>query len=241
MEEKREMEAASQQELLQSSLEIQEATLRRVGLELHDNISPTISVVGLHLSSLGENLEGKPKEKVQQLEKWLRKAIEDIRMLSHSLNVDQVRNKELVQVLKELASQIQGSGKIQCSVSVDGTSETIEPNHCIILFRMCQELVNNALRHSEGDKLTIQIQWAQSHLNINIADNGNGISPAGHTKGHGLHNVASRAKVISATFALDSKPGIGTLAKIKYPIARKEQASHLKETSPLLTVVPLVE
>ncbi len=210
LQEKKEMESAYQEELLQASLEIQEATQTRVGQELHDNISPTLAVVGLHLSGLGEDLSGEPQQRVQQLDEWLRKAMEDVRTLSHSLNVGQVRNQGISAALKELAHQIESSGQISCTFSETGQPVRINGNQTVILFRMCQELVNNSLRHSGGHEISIHLEWSPENLRIEVGDNGNGNIPAQDQHGQGLLNIASRARVIGAEFELEGVPAEGT-------------------------------
>ena len=233
--ERERMQAEFQQELLQSSIEIQESTLQLVGKDLHDNIGQVLAVVRLYLSALQEQVEGADLEKVVKAEDLLVGAMKDLRVLAHSLNANRIMEKGLSFALQELAEQVNGAGKVACrfrrvkkgeqggaSLRISGEHKEgdwkagLSPEREIILFRICQELVSNALRHSGGG--TIQIEWCPVGGvggTLSVRDNGKGIEPGRAVSGQGLVNVRSRTELLQGEFTIGGLPEGGTLATVK--------------------------
>lgn len=214
LQEKEQLKAEFQRELLRSSLEIQESTLQLVGRDLHDNIGPVLAVVRLSLASLQDSMNGEELTKAQGAEKLLARAMQDIRILSHTLNANRIQEKGMLFALKELAEQITQTGKFDCQVIAKSDKRLVEKEQEIILFRICQELVNNAIRHSDGNQILIEIAPSGMKTRIDVRDNGKGFSPESYPDGHGWSNIRKRAKILNAKFSVDSPQEGGTLASL---------------------------
>ena len=91
------------------------------------------------------------------------------------------------------------------------------PRDVLQIFRILQEAVTNALKHSGGDAITIDIvQSSQDNLQIRIADNGKGVANVGDA-GRGLANMQSRARAVKAGISVESPSGGGTAATLSLP------------------------
>ncbi|MCB9234511.1 MAG: hypothetical protein H6581_22845 [Bacteroidia bacterium] len=215
--EKERLKLNFQQEILRANFEIQEATQTMIGRELHDSVGQTLAVSRLYLASIQDAVTGEALQKAIQAEELVRKAMQDIRAVSHSLNVSRIQETGFETALKELATQISKSGKIKCSLTSEGARFRLESGHEIILYRICQELINNALRHSGGDEIKIGLRWQPGQLHLEISDNGQGFACDPLPAGHGLADIQLRARLIGTDFRLNSSPE-GTRATLIYKI-----------------------
>ena len=95
------------------------------------------------------------------------------------------------------------------------SDQALNPSKALNLFRITQEAINNAIKHSDGKILTIKITELNGSLQLLIADNGKGV-PVERTErnGYGLRNIEFRAKEIGASLSFSSAPAQGTRIKI---------------------------
>jgi signal transduction histidine kinase len=214
--EKERLKTEFEQELLRSTLEIQETTQNMIGRDLHDNIGQVLAVAKLYVSSAADGLQGEQKEKASKAEEMIRKAMQDIRTYSHALNAEKIGAKGLSNALRELVRQINQSGKVVCELEESGSVLPIDARHTVILFRICQELINNALKHANTERIDLDLVWKDSEVEIRIRDHGEGFFKDAMQPGHGLQNIESRTRLLKADFILDSSPGAGTEARITY-------------------------
>lgn len=92
----------------------------------------------------------------------------------------------------------------------------INPKDALIIFRMIQESINNALKHSRAKKLTVTVQDEANFLSVNVADNGIGIANDVQ-KSSGLSNIKKRAAMIKADLQITSEKNRGTSLQLIYP------------------------
>jgi len=221
--EKQRLQAEFQQELLQSSLEIQESTHQMIGRELHDNIGQILAVVRLYLSSIQEVVSGPELEKATKAETLTLKAIQDVRAFSHTLDAHKIDDKGLLPALQELARQVTQTGKMQCEVVTQLTCLQVQTEHTIILFRICQELISNAIRHSGGNRIVLNIWETSQSLCIDVIDDGKGYATEQTQHGNGWTNIQNRIQLLTAHFEIESQTGKGTVAHIVYPLIHEEK------------------
>jgi signal transduction histidine kinase len=83
---------------------------------------------------------------------------------------------------------------------------------------MCQELLNNAIKHAQASVVEVRLNWTEDQLQLSVADNGRGIEKEKNWKmGNGFGNLHKRAKLIGATFSLQTEERKGTEALIYFP------------------------
>ena len=85
----------------------------------------------------------------------------------------------------------------------------------MVLFRIFQESINNALKHSAASQLKVSLDYYEHLFNLTIHDNGKGFSAKEQlNSGSGLRNIVNRAALIGAIAVIDSEPGKGCCIKI---------------------------
>jgi two-component system, NarL family, sensor kinase len=219
------------QELLRSQLEIQEATLKGVALELHDNIGQVLSVVKLWLASLPLEKDHKAYEGLQDSRQMLNKVIFDMSDLTKSLHTDRITDIGLVEAIRFDVATLRKTGGIEFDFKVTGEEIQFEGQNAIFMFRIYQEMINNLLKHAKASIVNISIIYsANDTFVLKVEDNGVGFdiqskkSVRTASSGLGLKNMLNRAKLIGANVAIDSEPGKGTAITIEMPIGKKTEA-----------------
>jgi len=105
-----------------------------------------------------------------------------------------------------------------------GTLRDLDPTVAIALFRIVQEAVNNAIRHGQTDRIEVALTQSGRALSIEVKDDGGGIGAPENRAGHGIDNMKTRARLISARFEITSAKDRGTLVRLTLPIQPKNGA-----------------
>jgi signal transduction histidine kinase len=200
-----------EQTLLQSKLEIQEATFTYISRELHDNVGQALSLVSINLNTLNAPNQD---EKLRMMDDILGKAMTDLRNLSHSLDADYIRKNGWTEPVMKLLDQLNRTGRYTTEITIDEELPALGSDRPIILFRMIQEIINNIIKHAAADKIIFAAKNNRDKLVITICDNGKGFDRESIPEGAGLSNLEKRSKMIHADFLIDSAPANGTKVTI---------------------------
>jgi signal transduction histidine kinase len=111
----------------------------------------------------------------------------------------------------------------------DGIIDALPQSVATALFRIVQEAINNAIRHANANRITVELRATPLNLRIAIRDDGTGISPDQKRQGAGIGNMRTRARLISARFEVArNKDGAGTSVDVSLPISQTAPLSgHL--------------
>lgn len=200
------LEQRRAEEVMKAEREATQHTLREVGRELHDNVAQLLTVAQMGMNQVAET-PGMDARLVAARDA-LDQGIEEVRRLGHDLNSDLWQHRSLADAISAEAVRIERVGRVQCLVLVKGALPHVAADTSTILFRVFQETVNNALKHSGADKLTITLDGRQG-LTLTIADNGRGFD-AEHTQGNGgFVNVHRRCALVGYTATCATRPGAG--------------------------------
>ncbi len=224
--EKQLLQSQHQQELLQTQLEIQEQTLKTISEELHDNISQLMGLAKLNINNLLATLppsELGARAKAEAAKESVSKAINDIRQLARTLHGDKIAETGLEQAIDAQLKVIQSSGAFTTQLIATGEPYPLEPKQEMVLFRMVQELLNNAVKHSQGKHIHVTLNYGTEVFAIAVSDDGQGYDTNGSgTKdtGIGFTSLRNRAALINAEVAIDTAVGKGTKVVIELPVKR---------------------
>ena len=205
--EKQLMKTQFEQELLQTQIEIQEQTLKTISQEIHDNIGQVLSLAKLNLNTF-EGIESDSNQtKINDTKNLVSKAINDLRDLSRSLHGDKIAELGLQESVENELKILQNTGQFATHFKVTGSPAKMEPQKEMVLFRILQEGLNNAVKHSKAKNITVQMDYQPEKFCLTIADDGVGFDKAAltaATTGIGLTSMKSRAALIGGTFSIDS-------------------------------------
>lgn len=212
---KEQLQARFQQELLKTQVEMQEQTLNHISREIHDNVTQVLSFVKLNLAIPAKATPEEAEQKINESRNLVAQVINDLRDLSKSLSYEHILQLGLVQTMEIEVERINKSGIINIELAIGGDAHNLGEERELVLFRIFQESLNNALKHSGADQLKVSLDYFEHLFNLTIQDNGKGFSAdEQHNSGSGLRNIVNRAALIGATAVIDSAPGKGCCIKI---------------------------
>jgi two-component system NarL family sensor kinase len=197
-----------EQALLQSQLEIQEQTLKTISAEIHDNIGQVLSLVTIHLNTI---ISSQPADnKLLHTKDLVKKAINDLRNLSKTINSDWIIKEGLFNAIQNELQELEKTGLFTTRFNYD-TSYDFSNEQTLMLYRMIQEIINNTIKHSKANQLDVCVSEENSFINIELKDNGIGFLPHEiKSNGVGLFNLENRTKLIGGNLKIVSAPQKGT-------------------------------
>ncbi len=193
----------------------------RIAKELHDNIGSQLSVFSLDLNMLAKkNLIG--ASVFIQLSESIQATIDELRDTIWAMNKEEIDLEQLMEKINNLCWRFRKSTEqFQISFTENFITKkaVLKPNHGLNVFRIVQESVNNAIRHSNGNLININAEINSNKLIIEVHDNGNGfdknvIIPGDHL---GILNMKNRAEEMGAHLIIDPLPS-GTFIILVVPI-----------------------
>jgi signal transduction histidine kinase len=149
--EKEQMQQSFSQQLLQSQIETQEETMSILGKELHDNVGQLLSSTKMLIGITERSLDNPPATLLTANE-TLSKAIHELRSLSKSLNKEWLEQFNFIENIKAEATRINSSGMVTCSSAIL-TALPLKADEQLILFRIVQEAIQNALKHAKASHI----------------------------------------------------------------------------------------
>jgi len=199
--------------LEKEGLEVAEREQRRIGQDLHDGLGQRLTAIELMCESLRSDLASlRPglEKQAAQVCQFLRETIRQTRSLAHGLAPFKVDAGGLEVALTELAQTASAPGRVRCRVECPAPVLLEDNEAAAHLYRIAQEAVNNAVRHSQASELTIHLSQRNGAWCLQVTDNGQGLPKTRpERQGMGLEVMKHRASVIGAELSVESSPGQG--------------------------------
>ncbi len=194
----------------------QEQERKRVARELHDSIGQSLTSVKMMVDDL--KLEYNDI-KQQVLKANVNGLIEEVKQISESLAPSVLTDLGFEKAVQQLCKKINESTKINVELFVDVKDEIMDL-YALDVYRIIQESLNNAVKHSTAKDIQVQILLIENSIRIFIEDNGIGFDVKKEfNKGtKGLSNLKERTESLGGVLFIDTSPGNGTTINIEIPI-----------------------
>ncbi len=217
----KEIEATS----LNSTFQGQEQERMRLAKEIHDGLGPLLSAVKHNLEAVFSDLKSNDNEEsLKRLENAIRLVdtiTGEIRNISRDLMPKVLSDFGLSEALENVCRRVDDPDKMHVNFYSTIPRTRFDKSVELGLFRIGQELINNALKHSHADMLNVQLIRHSESLLLMIEDNGRGFDDNAlniENQGIGLMNVESRTKALGGEFFIDSVEGKGVTATVEVPV-----------------------
>jgi signal transduction histidine kinase len=209
---------------LKAMIEATEEERKRIAKDLHDGIVQSLTGLSLRLQkgfSFLKSISEKDQQEFEGSRKMLDESIAELRTISHQMMPRVLSEMGLIPALDDMLGKSLGNTNIQYEFEhhkVEG--ERFAENMEVSLYRICQELVNNIIKHSEAKAVSVQLLKTKTHLVLVVEDNGKGFNfdDDNNLNGIGLMNISSRAKAINGEVNYQPSPEQGTVATIRIPL-----------------------
>jgi signal transduction histidine kinase len=188
----------------------------RISQELHDNIGAQLSFINSSIGTMSAN----DKENIQLKETQIitQNTIRELRSTVWLINQQEFSLDEFVVKLRDYVKPYH-TGKPHINIEdLSNGNIILKPITATNLFRVIQEVVNNAIKHADATLLNIFFKNNNQELELLITDNGKGFERNGKANGYGLKNINSRIQNINGKCLIESKIGEGTQVKLNIPV-----------------------
>ena len=216
------LQAAFNEQLLRSQLEIQEQSFNTISMEIHDNVGQTLSLLKVQLNII-ERVDQPEKKLIREAKENVSKAMADLRDIAKSMSTERIQSASLVQMTEHELKRISQTGILTVDFACEGTERNLEVERKLILFRIIQECLQNILKHAEAKLLTLGLYYEPDNLRILIMDDGKGfdqqIVDQELTTGLGIRHVLKRTAIIGGIAKIESELQQGTRITLHIPYA----------------------
>jgi PAS domain S-box-containing protein len=215
-------DVTQRKELEREVLEVAASEERRIGQELHDGVGQELTGLGLLADALAQRLTTESPAGAVLAEKIVHgigRVRRQVRSLSHGLVPVEMDPEGLRAALERLAASAAESPGCACTFTSAGPLAVADPDLATHLFRIAQEAVSNALRHSKAHHIRIALHAEPDALTLSVEDDGVGLSASSRRrgKGLGLRLMRYRAGVIGGTLTVAPAACGGTLVTCLIP------------------------
>jgi signal transduction histidine kinase len=214
---------ASRQELESLSarlVDAQEEERRSISRELHDEVGQTLGAVLVDLGQLSRLIPPEDnllREQITRIKSAAETAVKSIRDLALLLRPPMLDDLGLVPALEWQAREISRRGDMEVDVDSEKVSEQLADEVKICVYRLVQEALTNAARHSSAKHAKVSIVQSVGTIRVQIADDGIGFSPE-RVRGMGVLGMEERVKRLGGSLIIESAPGKGTIVRAEIPV-----------------------
>jgi len=213
-------------ELAQKLIATQESTLRHISRELHDEFGQILTAVG---SMLGRAEKHAPAEspfrsELEEVRGITQSTLENVRSLSQALHPVMLEEEGLESTLDWYIATVEKQTGLDISYEKAGRPFPVNGSASIHIYRILQEALNNAARHSESRDVWVRLHYLPERLELEVEDHGKGLGTEAPHQGIGLVAMRERAELLEARLEFTQPQGGGTLLRLTVP--REKMEAH---------------
>jgi PAS domain S-box-containing protein len=199
-------------------IEAQEQERTRIGRELHDDINQRLALLAVELEHLQDN-PAEVQTRLPELRKQTTQLSTDVQALSHELHSSKLEYLGVVSGIRSWCKEFGERQTMEIDFKSD-VSSLVPFDVGICLFRVLQEALNNALKHSGEKRVEVQLAEHSNEFQLIVRDSGRGfdIEVACQGRGLGLTSMQERVRLVNGTITIESKPRAGTTINVRVPV-----------------------
>lgn len=214
--------ARSQHELQQLSsrlVDAQETERRSLSRELHDEIGQALGALLVDIGRLATALShDRPEVKTQldNMKSVAERTFQEVRNIALLLRPSMLDDLGLVAALEWQAREVSRRSEIEVTVESENVPEDLPDDYRICIYRLVQEALNNAVRHSGARNAKVAVGHSANFITVRVTDDGRGFDP-NRTRGLGILGMEERVNRLGGAFTAASKPGQGATIAAELP------------------------
>jgi len=207
-------------------IEAQEQERSRIGRELHDDINQRLGMLAIELEQLRNN----PVEVSHKIERLLQETTalsDDVQALSHELHSSKLEYLGVVAGMKSWCKEFAQRQRMEIDFNNE-VSSVLPLDVGVCLFRVLQEAMHNAIKHSGVRRVEIRLREELGEIHLLVRDFGRGfdIDAALQGKGLGLTSMRERVRLVNGTITITSNPMRGTSIQVRVPFEAEHDAQR---------------
>ena len=210
-------------------LETQEMDRNRISRDLHDSTVQSLTSLGHKMEYCSKMIDRDPVKVKLELQTMIdlnKDIINDMREIIYDLRPMSLNNIGLASTVEAYCLHLRRNYHLDVQFQSEGEEKGLSSIVSVTLYRIIQEACNNAVRHSNAKNVFVRINFLDNNIEIDIEDNGIGFDlqkveskgKEDFLHGFGLSTMRERARLLSGSFSIDSKIGVGTKIHVFVPV-----------------------
>jgi signal transduction histidine kinase len=216
-------------ELASHQARVREEERAAIAREIHDDIGSTLTGVKFDLAWLKEKLarDDTYRSHLEQMDQLVDSVITSSTRIMHNLRPG-ILDEGIVAALEWLARNFEGRTGVTCTFDCVDEDIPLEPDSAIVVFRICQEALNNIAKHAGATVAGVTLEVVGDRLVLEVRDDGCGVTPADLVKRDrfGLRGMRERAIALGGSVEVASAPRGGTVVRLRLPLAEEPAKSR---------------
>jgi signal transduction histidine kinase len=200
-------------QMIKTIINTQEKEQKRVADDLHDSLGQELSSIRMMISAINrDTISPINLNIIDTCNSILEKSISELRSICFNLMPAALESGDLITAINELLS----STTVETKLISNSNTITLKEDQNLAIYRVLQEFLNNSIKHSEANLVSVTIKLNKENLEIQLSDNGKGFnSNTTKSKGRGLMTMRNRIESVDGYFLFESHEGLGTTLKIE--------------------------
>ena len=195
-----------------------------IGRELHDDIVQRLALLAVALDRESQSNQPSTGTPLQEVKRHIREIADDVQALSHRLHSSKLDYLGLATAAKSFCREVSEKSKVEVVFHQSDIPTSLPKEISLCLFRVLQEALQNAVKHSGVGSFTVDLQAGADAIELKVADNGKGFDEreAFTCHGLGLISMRERLQMVNGELEVKSKPGGGTTIYARVPLKAEE-------------------
>jgi two-component system, NarL family, sensor histidine kinase UhpB len=200
------------------ALAAQEDERLRISRELHDEIGQSLTAVAMQAEHAADSAPPDVRARLAAVPEAIRRSIDDVRRIARRLRPEALDDlglaNAMISLCRRMGQQTGARIETDLATSLPGAAPEIE----LVIYRVAQESLTNAVRHAEASKITVSLAAADAHITLRVRDDGRGIEGPLSPEAAGVDGMRERAMLVGARLTIESQPGAGTEVRLDVPL-----------------------
>jgi two-component system, NarL family, sensor histidine kinase UhpB len=198
-------------------LRAQEEERKRIARDLHDEVNQSLTALLLRIEAAAQEAPPALRAQLGEVKQLADQAMGELLDLARQLRPTALDDHGLVAALTTHVRDFDRRGQARASFWADPRLEGLPADAQVVVYRVAQEALVNAARHSGADRVEVSLEPRDSKVRLEVSDNGSGFAFDEEGKGLGLSGMRERALLVGGTLEIDSRPGKGTSVVLEIP------------------------
>jgi signal transduction histidine kinase len=202
-------------------VDAQETERRSISRELHDEVGQSLGALLVEVGRLAASVPSdnvKIKEHIDKIKSVAETTVQTVRNIALLLRPSMLDDLGLIAALEWQGREVSRRSEMEVEVQSADVSEKIPDEYKICIYRLVQEALNNAARHSSAKNARVTVEQTAGKILVCVFDDGRGFDPQ-RVRGLGILGMEERVRRLGGLFTIDSKPGSGTMLKAEFPLS----------------------
>lgn len=200
-----------------AALHAQEEERARVARDLHDEVNQSLTGLLLRLEAAREAAPPEMEGEIAETKALANQAMTELLSLARQLRPTALDDLGLAAAIGGQVEQL-GRGEIAARLEVEGDFSDLGDDQQLVVYRVAQEALNNAARHSEAQRVDVRLRREPNGgVVLEVSDDGRGFAFDESQRGLGIDGMRERALLVGAELTIESRPGAGTTVRLTVP------------------------